>query len=144
MKLTNALFLSLGITVVITACHKPGCTDPLADNYNEDAKSEDFSCGYTGSLTFWAKPDTRDSLITIGHEMLRFELEGVLVDSIATSGFASTTGTCNGSGVKTISRSFVGNTERNYKYRVKGFGYETIYEGFVLIKADDCESIELK
>jgi hypothetical protein len=135
---------ALGLIFVLQACYKPGCTDPGALNYDEKAKQDDLSCSYTGSVVFWMKPTTSDSLIDLDHEVLRFELEGAMVDSVTTSAFRSATGGCNNSGTKTIARNITGNTERSYKYRVRGLDYETIYEGFVTLKADDCIGVQLK
>ena len=138
-------FLALpGLIFILSACYKPGCTDPLATNYDPKVKTEDLSCTYTGNVIFWMKASTRDSLILLEHTMLRFELEGELVDSMATSGFTSVSATCNVGGAKTIVRNFTGNTERNYKFRVKGLNFETIYEDFIILKAEDCTAIELK
>jgi len=142
MKLIKTITLTLGLIFFLTGCYKAGCTDSGATNYNPDVKTEDLSCTYTGNLVFWTTIIARDSLINLGHVMLRFELEGELVDSMATSGFSTSTGECSGGGTKTIVRNFAGNTERNYKYRIKGFGFETIYEGFVLVTANDCAAVK--
>lgn len=143
MKSLKSLVVLLSLIFILSACYKPGCTDPNATNYDPKVKTEDLSCSYNGNVIFWTKAAARDSLINLGHTMLRFELEGVLVDSMVTSGFTSISGTCNVGGAKTIVRTFTGNTERHYKYRVKGFAYETIYEGFITLKANDCTSVQM-
>lgn len=61
MKYFNLNNLFLGLTLIsfttLTSCTKtPGCTDPLASNFNVDANEEDGSCEYddsviTGELT---------------------------------------------------------------------------------------------
>jgi hypothetical protein len=142
MKLVNSIIVTLSLIVVLSSCHKEGCTDTMADNYDADATTENFTCSYNGNLIFWSTIATRDSLINLGHTMLRFELEGVLVDSMATSSFSASSGDCNSAGAKTISRTMVGNTERTYKYRVKGNGFVTVYEGFVTVEADDCAAVK--
>ena len=54
---TNILFLlTLGVYTAISfsSCRKEGCTDPAANNYDEEAKLDDNSCTYdptTGELT---------------------------------------------------------------------------------------------
>jgi hypothetical protein len=142
MKLVNSIVLMLSLIVVLSSCHKEGCTDPMSDNYDAEATTENFTCSYNGDLVFWSTIVTRDSLINLGHTMLRFELEGVLVDSMATSSFSASSGDCNSAGAKTISRTMVGNIERTYKYRVKGNGFATIYEGFVTVEANDCAPVK--
>ena len=143
MKLVNSIVVMLSLIVVLTGCHKKGCTDSFAENFNPDATTEDFTCSYRGDVIFWTTIATRDSLLSLGHTMLRFELEGVLVDSMATSTFSASTGDCNSAGAITIPRTMVGNTERTYKYRVKGNAFATVYEGFVTVEADDCAAVKL-
>ena len=143
MKLVKTLFIVLVATSILSSCYKAGCTDLQATNYDSKMKKDDLSCTYTGDLVFYTTVAVRDSLFDLGHEMLRFELEGEIVDSMATSSFSAGTGTCGGAGSKTINRIFEDNTERTYKYRVKGFNFETIYEGFITIEANDCKAIKL-
>lgn len=47
MKITN-LFFYFVITCffILASCKKEGCTDPLATNYDENAKKDDGSCMY--------------------------------------------------------------------------------------------------
>lgn len=46
MKLQNYLLLLGSAILITTACTKQGCTDPIATNYDEDAKKNDGSCIY--------------------------------------------------------------------------------------------------
>ena len=128
----------------LTGCYKAGCLDPNADNFDAKAKTSDFSCTYSASVFFWADPVVSDSLLNIeGHPILRFEIEGEIVDSIATQAFVSLAGACGGSGTMTIQRQFTGNNEWNYKYRVKGNGFTNLYEGFILLQAGECAEVQL-
>ena len=145
MKHTRILLAALGLSLIISSCYKTGCTNPDATNYNPEVDTEDQSCSYTGKLVFWCDAVTSDSLNTIeAHDTLRFELEGVLVDSIATVNFKSAAGDCDAGGTKTFVRNYDDNTDRYYKYRVKGEDLETIYEGFVEVKANDCVVVKLE
>jgi len=143
MKLFKTFAIALSLISILSGCYKAGCTDLQATNYDSKMKKDDLSCTYTGDIVFYTSIFVRDSLFDLGHKMLRFELEGVIVDSMATASFSAGTGTCGGAGSKTINRIFYDNTERTYKYRVKGWNFTTIYEGFVTIEANDCKSIKL-
>ena len=46
MKLQNYLLLLGSALIIVTSCKKQGCTDPIATNYDEDAKKNDGSCVY--------------------------------------------------------------------------------------------------
>ena len=51
MKFTkNTILVATGLLFVLTGCKKEGCTDPLADNYSENAKKDDGSCEYSYSV----------------------------------------------------------------------------------------------
>jgi len=143
MKLFKTFAIALSLIAILSGCYKAGCTDLQATNYDSKMKKHDLSCTYTGDMVFWTTVAVRDSLINLGHVMLRFELEGELVDSMATASFSAGTGTCGGAGTKTIHRIFDDNTERTYKYRVKGLNFTTIYEGFITIEANDCKAVKL-
>jgi hypothetical protein len=144
MKLLRNFLLITGTSVLIYGCHKPGCTDYLADNYNPDATQDDFTCSYNGDMVFWMLPAESQALVDAGHDILRFEIDGAIVDSIATASFASVAGTCDGAGTKTFNRTFVGSLDRSYKYKVKGLGFTTLYEGFVKVEAGECTAVQLQ
>lgn len=49
MKKLNYVFTAVIVTVLMfgaTSCKKEGCTDPNANNYNEEAKKDDGTCTY--------------------------------------------------------------------------------------------------
>ncbi|MCB9222887.1 MAG: hypothetical protein R2780_13525 [Crocinitomicaceae bacterium] len=143
MKKILITLLTISAIAIMPGCAKKGCTKSLADNYNDEATLDDFSCVYTGNVYFWCLPAVSDSLNTLGHSILRFELEGQILDSVATISFASVEGVCNAPGVMTIPRTFTGNNEWKYKWRVKGNNFMTVYEGFITIPGGDCVGIQL-
>ena len=54
MKKINYLFLSGALIMGMTltqSCKKEGCTDAIAENYDEDAKEDDGSCTYIDGCT---------------------------------------------------------------------------------------------
>jgi len=142
-------FIYLTALSVITAfgfnsCSKPGCTDSRATNYSADVNEDDGTCVYRGDITFWCLPDVSTTLKDAGHTVLRFELEGQIVDSVVTEFFFSPTGDCGTAGAKTIARDDLPYEYRHYKYRVRGLENATLYEGFVTLDANECLSIQLE
>lgn len=144
MRKIYTILLPLVFVLIGSSCAKPGCNNIEAENFDAEAKQNDGTCTYAGNVNFWCLPVVSDSLKNIeGHTMLRFELEGEIVDSTATDFFFAAGGQCGLTGTKTIKRTYTGNTERYYKYRVKGNGFTTIYEDIIEIKANECTMIQL-
>jgi hypothetical protein len=143
MKFLKPFSICILVIVSLASCKKSGCTDIDASNFDSEASTDDGTCAYTGNIVFWCLPAVSDSLRNLGHTKLYFELESEIVDSISTEFFFSPAGDCNGSGTKTFSREFSGDSKWNYHYRVKGLNQATIYEDFILLKANECLDVRL-
>lgn len=51
LRIPSVLMIAFaGLSLMVTACKKEGCTDPLADNYNNKANHDDGSCEYDGII----------------------------------------------------------------------------------------------
>jgi len=145
MKKIILLLTPAVLLIFAASCTKNGCDIPEAVNYDAEATQNDGSCEYGGNVVFWCLPAISDSLKNIeGHPMLYFELEGNIVDSTTTETFFAADGQCGLTGAMTIKREFTGNTERYYKYRVKGTNYATLYEDIITIVANECTIIRLE
>lgn len=56
---TSTIIVTLiTVSVIIAACNKKGCTDPLAENYSEKAKKDDGSCTY--QFSYSESPNAND------------------------------------------------------------------------------------
>lgn len=143
-KITQIAAITVFSVFGLLSCAKPGCTDDRATNFNADARDDDGTCTYRGDISFWCLPSVSESLVDAGHTMLRFELEGQIVDSIETVFFFSPSGECNTPGVKTLPREDLPYEFRHYKYRVRGAGFATLYEGFITLDANECLSVKLE
>lgn len=90
MKTANLLFVFTALITTFVSCKKEGCMDPLATNYNADAKKDDGTCVYP-------EPDARDpylgnywvtdSLFLFGD----FSEQQIYTLSVTTGGTASDT-----------------------------------------------------
>ncbi len=143
-KLSQLTAITVIMAFSFFSCSKPGCTDENSTNYSSEANEDDGTCAYRGDITFWCLPAVSTALNDAGHTMLRFELEGEIVDSIPTLLFFSPSGDCNTPGVKTIAMEELPYEYRYYKYRIKGNGFETLYEDFIKLDANQCLGIQLE
>lgn len=65
MKNLKLLIFLFTISLAFASCKKEGCTDKVADNYDEEAKEDDGTCEYSGctdpeSLTYNAQATIDD------------------------------------------------------------------------------------
>ena len=52
MKTNYSILLTMSVALLINvSCKKKGCTDPMAENYSEEAKKDDETCAYLPTIT---------------------------------------------------------------------------------------------
>jgi hypothetical protein len=138
-KLLSITFLLL----MISSCKKEGCTDADATNYNIDAKKDDGSCTYEGSVVFWYDETVATNLVTDGAVSLTYSVGGVLAGSQAANIYwtgapecgqnSSITYTYNLGGVKTNALTYSIKDQTDWEY----------WSGLVNIDANTCKSVQL-
>lgn len=63
MKKQTLIFLSAG-ALLIAGCKREGCTDPLANNFNEKAKEDDGTCEYDQESVTYGGSQDEDVVLT--------------------------------------------------------------------------------
>ena len=74
----NLRFLTIAFVLaslsLLSSCKKEGCTDADGINYSADAKKDDGSCKYEGTVQFWYGQATADALVASGSTSLMLQL----------------------------------------------------------------------
>lgn len=145
MKTTQLLTtaLLLGISILFTNCKKKtGCTDAVAYNYDSEAKKDDGSCTYKGSIVFWHTQTTYYSLLPTTN--LNYYVDGTLIGTSATSVYSSTAPSCGQSGTVSSEIDLGTSKSKNVSYVVKAVttGIEK-FSGSVTLQANSCTALQL-
>ncbi len=139
----KSIFTLLLCLVLMSSCKKEGCTDPDADNFCSDCKSDDNSCTYSGRNTFWYDAETSQALVADEATALKFYVDGVLIGSTAAEVFWLVAPNCDTNGSITVSKSLGNNKSGSFSYSVTDdTGYE-YWLGTFTIKANTCTSDQL-
>lgn len=76
MKKRILMIVAITGVISFTSCKKKGCTDELAENYNQEAKKDNYSCYYQNIETFWFDQAFADSATALGYSNIYVELAG--------------------------------------------------------------------
>jgi hypothetical protein len=97
IKIITSLLL-VGIVALGAGCKKQGCTDPTANNYNENAKKDDGSClydtpggsGYTVPSTYAFTDAGGNNTVSFSGQQIRLEMLGEMTTYMKTANTAGT------------------------------------------------------
>ena len=140
--------LFLGVLVLSTttfvSCKKEGCTDKDSGNYDSEAKDDDGSCRYEGSVQFWYNQATSDSLLDNGSASLTFSVDGVVIGSYAANVFFNGDPSCGQASVVRTTKDLGSSKTKSSTYRVVDDFGDEIWSGNVTFDAaNECLSIQL-
>ncbi len=99
----SALFISFSI--ILNSCAKKGCTDSNADNYTQDAKEDDGTCTYTGSVVVWWGKTLSDSAQAYGLTAIKVYTDGAFLSTNATSTYWTGAPSCGANGSVTYKKN---------------------------------------
>jgi hypothetical protein len=132
------------ITTTFVSCKKEGCTDIYGSNYDSDAKKDDGSCQYEGTVQFWYNQSTSENLLDDGSASLTFSVDGNVIGSYATNVFFSSNPSCGQASVVRTIKDLGSSKTKSSTYRVVDDFGDEIWTGNVTFDAaDECLSIEL-
>lgn len=136
------LFLLLGLVLLTaTSCKKEGCTDQDATNFESEAKKDDGSCSYSGTLTPWHNEQDALFLVGDGAETLYYYIDDQLVGTAAASAYFPSAPVCGQNGAVTITRDLGSSKSSSHILTVEdqtGFNYGTYSVTFI---ANTCVTV---
>ncbi len=142
----NAGKLMLGVMVLgaltLTSCKKEGCTDPKAVNYSSSSKTDDGSCSYEATTTFWYGEATSQSLVADGVTKLTYYIDYEKVGESEADVFWTGQPECGQSGTVTVSTVLIDPSE-THVYSVEDQNGIEQWKGNIDLDANTCLNVEL-
>ena len=130
-------FLSI-LSLLIFSCSKPGCTDPLAKNYNSYAKKNDGSCTYQTKLIFWQDLTAANSWAPLNVTSLKYYVNGVYVGSSIATEYYPSQPSCSASGQASYTIDLGKNTSGQVHVQVTDQTDFTWYDEYITVYNDAC------
>ncbi len=143
MKKQILLGISLLTMCLATSCKKEGCTDKSATNFDAEAKKDNNTCSYEGSVVFWYGKETSAQMTFNASSSLRYYFDNELTGSSSADVYFTGAPNCGQDGSITITRSLGSVKGKSYEYRVEDQLGRIIWEGIVNLEAAECLQKEL-
>jgi len=152
MKKMNSVVAVMLLSLLVFSCKKPGCTDPIATNYDIKAKSDNINCTYEGQVGFWYNEAAGKKLKALGGDSLKFFMyenyidssKVIYVDSLSVIDFLDEAPECGASDVATYTSAFGKSDFRFVQYRIFNELDLLLYDSIVKLTADECLMIQLR
>lgn len=143
MKLNMKFLAILSILMISVSCKKEGCTDMDATSYNEEAKTDDGTCDFSGSKVFWYKDSTSINLIDNDATTLTYYVDGEIVGTSPTYVSWEVAPNCEASVAVSVSKNLGSLKEQSFSYRVEDQTGAEYWSGTLTFNAATCEPVEL-
>ena len=141
----NLKFLGLlSLLLLMTfGCAKEGCTNLDASNYNSEAKKDDGSCTYEGSIVFWYGESTATNLVADGSTSLTYTFDGAIVGSTAANVYDVTVPDCGADGSITVVKNLGLSNSKSFNYTITDQDDFVRWTGSAILDANTCLKLEL-
>ncbi len=144
MKKTGKLvvgILFLG-ALTLTSCKKEGCTDSAATNYSSSSKTDDGTCSYTATTTFWYGESTSLDLVADGATKLTVYVDYEKVGETDANIYWTGAPECGASGAITVTTTLIDPNE-THVYSVEDQDGIEYWKGTIDLSANTCLNTEL-
>ncbi|MEN9742584.1 MAG: hypothetical protein RLZZ65_389 [Bacteroidota bacterium] len=140
-------FTKLGMLSILAftmfSCAKPGCTDPLAQNYSTEAKKDDGTCTYSEKLIFWQDQATSQIVQNAGITGLYIYVDDQLVGSTLATNYWTGAPSCEQSGNVNTQIDMGSFNTKLIVYQVKDNNGNVLVTNTYTVTAGSCNVIQL-
>lgn len=131
------------ISISIMSCKREGCTDPDSLTFDDKAKSDDGTCKYDGSITFWYNGQAADKMIAENITTLTFYVNNKIIGSTASNIYWTSSPGCEGGGNIYVKEDLGTAKSKSQSYKVLDQDGDEVWAGTVIFKANTCTATEL-
>ncbi|PWH85376.1 hypothetical protein DIT68_08925 [Brumimicrobium oceani] len=130
--------------MLLTSCKKEGCTNPVADNYDAEAKTSDLSCVYTVDAVFWFKESVSIALQAAEINKLTYLLNGEPFGTSKTDVFWEEAPECGSAGSIKFSTELKESNSEPFYYSVTDEEGLELWREIITLDTDSCRVILLE
>ena len=139
----TVMLITLG-TMTLSSCRKEGCTDKTSVNYSSDAKKDDGTCKYEGSVVFYYDQTMSETMQSGGSTSLTYYFDGAVVGSQATSTFWNGIPECGQNGSITVTKSLGSVKSKSFPFKIVDQDGFIGWEGNITLDANTCLKYHLQ
>lgn len=145
LKSSNVIIMALALVgCSLLGCGKKGCTDSDSISYNQDAKKDNGTCRFEGSLVFWMKDSTAQEMLDDGITSLVLYINDDVVGTFDLNNQSYTKAPdCGASQALTITEDLFDVKIGTVSYEVFDNSNNKRWQGAASLTANTCENFEL-
>ena len=138
MKLLTKISMLGIVALSMFSCAKPGCTDPLATNYNSSANKSDGSCTYQTKLIFWQDLSAAQSWSTVGVTSLKYYVNGNYIGSSVATEYYPSQPSCSATGQAAQTINLGQNTTGSVNVKITDQNGQSWYDEYITVNNSEC------
>ena len=131
------------LSVSIIGCKREGCTDPDSLTFDEKAKSDDGTCKYEGSVTFWYNEQTTNKMVADNITSLTFYVNNRIIGSTASNIYWTSAPGCEGGGNIFVKEDLGTAKSKSQSYKVVDQDGDEVWAGTVIFNGNTCTATQL-
>jgi len=138
------LLITLVGLFAFQSCGKKGCTDINARNYDEEAKRDDETCAYDGSIVFWLnQTSVTNAIISGGCTTFTVWYNGIALVSADAATYFNTAPDCGATNSLTCTMDLGTETSGTFLMEIKDQNGTTHWYDYYTVTNANCDDVEL-